>query len=304
MQSQAKQMEQVQAQVADQIERALAAAQTKKVDDKDKASPRTPTIPAPKTMEADFTLSQFETWVNVWRDYITVTEISKFTEERKLSIFRGLLSLEMRSALTHALDVKENTKDTVDEVLDKIRKYIRGKRNGALDCVAFDERKQHADETFDAYLVAVKELATNANLCQTCWDERLATRIMSGVRDSQVKKKLLALTPFPKLKAVVDLCRSEECASNNEAALSSARNVNNAFKYPKHRSKSRARSQDRDPKGKHLQCGNCGWEHEGQMSSKGQDLPELSEAGTLCQGLQGAEEGAQGEACRSRHSGQ
>ena len=55
---------------------------------------------------------------------------------------------------------------------------------------------------------------------------------MSGVRSEEVRKKLLALTPFPQLEAVVALCRSEESACNTEADLSSKPALNAAVRSP------------------------------------------------------------------------
>ena len=43
-------------------------------------------------------------------------------------------------------------------------------------------------------------------------DEQMTTGIMTGIRNVATKQKLLALTPFPKAQATVDLCRSEESA--------------------------------------------------------------------------------------------
>ena len=44
---------------------------------------------------------------------------------------------------------------------------------------------------------------------------------MSGVRSEGLRKKLLALNPFPNLKAVLSICRAEESAENTDADLAS-----------------------------------------------------------------------------------
>jgi hypothetical protein len=48
------------------------------------------------------------------------------------------------------------------------------------------------------------------------------TRIIAETRDSETKKKLLALAtiPFPSLQAKVNICRSEESARAKERTLS------------------------------------------------------------------------------------
>ena len=90
----------------------------------------------------------------------------------------------------------------------------------ALDRVAFEECHQSANETFDEFFTRLKRLAGTAELCVNCSDERLATRVMAGVRDSESRKKLLSLTPFPTLQQAVNLCRGEESARANERTLS------------------------------------------------------------------------------------
>ena len=70
--------------------------------------------------------------------------------------------------------------------------------------------------------VLMRELATDAELCGTCLETCLTTRVISGVRSEEVRKKLLALTPFPQLKAVVALYRSEESLWNTDRPLMKA----------------------------------------------------------------------------------
>ena len=59
---------------------------------------------APPTLKADITLSDFDSWELVWRDYVKVSGCDKEPREKELSVFRSYLLLEMVSVLTHALD--------------------------------------------------------------------------------------------------------------------------------------------------------------------------------------------------------
>jgi hypothetical protein len=43
---------------------------------------------------------------------------------------------------------------------------------------------------------------------------------MAGIRDSETRRKLLALSPFPTLQNTINICRSEETAKANEKSLS------------------------------------------------------------------------------------
>ena len=70
----------------------------------------------------------------------------------------------------------------MEEIFEQIQEHLRQERNVALDRVAFDERKQETRETFDEFYVAVKNLAEESNLCDNCVEQRLTTKIMSGIK--------------------------------------------------------------------------------------------------------------------------
>jgi hypothetical protein len=63
--------------------------------------------------------------------------------------------------------------------------------------VAFEERRQGLSEKFDKFYISLECLENSADLCGTCVDARMATRIMTGIRDLDIKNKLLTIDPFP-----------------------------------------------------------------------------------------------------------
>ena len=184
--------------------------------------------PPPAKLTPDLSLRKFRAWRATWTDFFELSDGQRLSPDRQLALFRTRLSSEMRAALGHTIP----TKTTLNERLDEIAEHFRRQRNRALDRVQFEQRQQQAGESFDNFYVSVRELATDTELCGTCLETRLTTRIMSGVRFEEVHKKLLALTPFPQLKAVVALCRSEESACNTEADLSSKPALNAAARQP------------------------------------------------------------------------
>ena len=74
---------------------------------------------------------------------------------------------------------------------------MRSRRNIALDRVAFAERRQQPGEYFDDILVALRKFGANTDLCHECVDQRITTQIMLGIRDVELKTKLLAIHPYP-----------------------------------------------------------------------------------------------------------
>ena len=166
----------------------------------------------------------------------------------------------MQATLAHAIPVEESA--TVGELLDAIGTHFRRQHNIALSCVQFEERKQQHGEPFDRFFVGLKELAADADLRATCLDARLITRIMSGVRSEALRKKLLAIDPFPALKDVLALCRAEESAEHTDADLTSKPSVNAASRsrrpQPSPSKSSPQQSGHAHASPKHDKCKYCG----------------------------------------------
>ena len=101
------------------------------------------------------------------------------------------------------------SRDKVADQLDEIAGHFWRQRSVALHRVKFEQRQQDHGETLDHFYVGLRELAAAADLCGTCLNDRFTTRIMAGVASEDIRKKLLALNPFPSLEKVVALSRSE-----------------------------------------------------------------------------------------------
>lgn len=125
------------------------------------------------------------------------------------------------------MGVEDDAKQTVEEILKTSRIFKNAKRNIvlALGRVEFEQAKQKEGEDFEDYYASVQQIAEDADLCskhcqdcaKTCWDMRLSTQIMSGIRDQETKTKLLAIKEEEfKLDKVVDICRTGEAARKNE----------------------------------------------------------------------------------------
>ena len=109
----------------------------------------------PSTLQVGISLAEFAKWRKSYNDYATVSLATELPLSSQLALLRGFFSMDMREAVEHVLLIPDDTTLKPDEVLDKIKNYIRSQRNIALDCVAFEERKQAAGENFDSFLIAI-----------------------------------------------------------------------------------------------------------------------------------------------------
>ena len=167
-------------------------------------------------MDPEIKLQDFATWRNRWNDFCRLQQVHSHPIASRTAALRQALGLPMQRVVDIALNIRGDGPETPDQILDIIHQHLRSKRNVALDRVDFETCTQQAGETFDDFYIRLKRTADCALLRGDCIDQRMTTRIMSGIRDSDVRKKLMSLSPFPTMDQAVDLCRSEESAAQSE----------------------------------------------------------------------------------------
>lgn len=92
--------------------------------------------------------------------------------------------------------------------------------------------------------MALNRLAKEAELCNNCFDTRICTRIVAGIRDSKVREEILAKEKFPNKTELIAFCRAKEVSKDNNKILekgeTSMKNVNQAKKpWDKNKSESK-----------------------------------------------------------------
>ncbi|KAG0722364.1 Transposon Ty3-I Gag-Pol polyprotein [Chionoecetes opilio] len=225
-----------------------------------------PQAQAPHKLSPNVSLREYKVWRSAWADYEELLQLREQPVRTQLAHFRSCLTPEMRGTLAHTVGIAEDN-DTlpVKEVLDRLTIHFQRQRNVALRRVKFEERRQQEGESFDEFFVTLKELADDAELCSSCLDDRLVTRITSGVADQNLRRKLLAIDPPPSLPEALRLCRSEEFALNTETDLTSTRRIVGRAVSTRHRYQSASRHRHHEVGAK---CEGCGGEPHPQGRQK------------------------------------
>ncbi|KAG0721036.1 Retrovirus-related Pol polyprotein from transposon opus [Chionoecetes opilio] len=225
-----------------------------------------PQAQAPHKLSPNVSLREYKVWRSAWADYEELLQLREQPVRTQLAHFRSCLTPEMRGTLAHAVGIVEDN-DTlpVKEVLDRLTIHFQRQRNVALRRVKFEERRQQEGESFEEFFVTLKELAEDAELCSSCLDDRLVTRITSGVADQNLRRKLLAIDPPPSLPEALRLCRSEESALNTETDLTSTRRTVGRAVSTRHRYQSASRPRHHEVGAK---CEGCGGEPHPQGRQK------------------------------------
>jgi hypothetical protein len=157
---------------------------------------------AMEKLHGDVSISLLRSWRNRWDDYAALNQLASYPAAEQMAALRMCLDPSMQQVVEIVLGISPATPTTPDDVLNHIGNHVREKRNVALDRVAFEERRQGPAESFDDFYISLRSLADAADTCGTCFDGRMATRIMAGVQKQRKSSSLSARSLQPRLRLI------------------------------------------------------------------------------------------------------
>ena len=206
-------------------------------------------------LSSEATLEEFENWRYLWDMFVGVNELKKIPVETQVQHLCLSFTADMLEVLRNKLKIPPDTEMSVDEILVEVRKHFRKKRNIILDKVDFMSRKQEEGESFDSYYNALQRIAKHAEIESETMDQKMVTKIIHGLRDSDLREKLLSIDPLPTTDDVVKRCIAAESSKKDNMALDKTK-VNKAGKQQRGRSPSKG---NKDSRGQSANKSGCTW---------------------------------------------
>ncbi len=215
----------------------------------------------PEKLTPETSVAKLKAWRKAWSDYASMCKIEDMKLDEQQALFRSSLSMDMRNVLEERIGVQE--KQTPEEIIDEIERYIRKKRSVLLDIVQFENRKQKSGEDFDSYLIAIQQIASDADLvcdhcaeCRVkCLDRRLAARLISGISDEKTRTKLLEEEKIPTKERVVEICSARESARKNNQEQWGSQSSVHSVKHAKNQESSKSYGKESQQRGTCYCCG-------------------------------------------------
>ena len=79
-----------------------------------------------------------------------------------------------------------------DDIVTSLQRYIQGRVNETVERRNLRLRKQIAGETFDNFLVSLRELSADCNYCDNdCLQKNIRDQIIDGLRHAEAVPELL-----------------------------------------------------------------------------------------------------------------
>lgn len=122
---------------------------------------------------------------------------------------------------------KITERDTVEILMQKFQQFFCQKNNNYMVFHKFFSRNQHIDESFDSYLMNLRELIKQ---CKFKNDENsiLKNRIILGIQNKDVREKLLQ--EDLSLEETIEYCQTVEAVEQNRKILEQSSEIDLSFK--------------------------------------------------------------------------
>lgn len=117
-----------------------------------------------------------------------------------------------------SLTLTEEEKNNCGAILTAMETFARGVINETLERHNVNTRKQEDGENFDDFLTDLKLISKNCNFCDTCHNGLIRDRIVGGIRENKLRKKLLAELNLT-IQKTEDICHAHEKATEGVESM-------------------------------------------------------------------------------------
>ena len=155
--------------------------------------------------------ADFEAWKTQWTSYCTLSGLAGEEAATKVQVLTLCLSRETL-AIVNNLGLTEEQRNSVDAIITAIKRHIDGQINESVERRNLRSRTQQQGESFDDFLVALREMTKTCNFCNAqCTQKSIRDQIIEGLLDKDTVEHLLRQKELS-LEAAITICRAQEAA--------------------------------------------------------------------------------------------
>ena len=162
--------------------------------------------------------TDFAAWKTQWTSYSSLSGLSEEAAEKQVEALTLCFSRETL-AIVENLGLTTNERKDVTLIIAAIKRYIDGSVNESVERRNFRRRVQQPGETFDDFLVALRELVKTCNFCsEMCTQKNIRDQIIEGIVEGDTIEHLLQQENLT-LATAITSCRAQEAAKKQRADI-------------------------------------------------------------------------------------
>ena len=162
--------------------------------------------------------SDFKAWRSQWDAYLSLSGLDKEPPAKKAQALTLCFARETVTIVDN-LGLTADQKKSVSEIVEAIQRYVDGQVKESVERRNFRRRAQQQGETFDYFLVSLRELAKTCKFCSDeCTRKNIRDQIIEGIADGDTVEDLLKEKDLS-LDTAISKCRAQEAAKKQRAEI-------------------------------------------------------------------------------------
>ena len=168
--------------------------------------------------------TDFKAWKSQWDAYLSLSGLGEQAPAKQVQALTLCLSRETVTIVDN-LGLSDAQRSDAGEIVAAIQQYVEGQVNESVERRNFRRRSQQPGESFDDFLVSLRELAKTGNFCsEECTQKNIRDQIIEGLLDGDAVEDLLREKDLS-LETTISKCRAQEAAKKQRAEMSNTSSI-------------------------------------------------------------------------------
>ena len=169
--------------------------------------------------------TDIKAWHQQWLAYRSLSGLSAETPARQVQALKLCFSRETINIVDNLGLTTAQMKDQA-QIIAALKLYTDGQVNESIEQRNLRQRTQHVGETFDDFLVALRELAKTCIFCNNdCLQKAIRDQLIEGLQDGEIIQELLQVHDLT-LDQAITKCRALKSAKKSSQAIQQTPTVN------------------------------------------------------------------------------
>ena len=135
--------------------------------------------------------TDFAAWRIQWECHCNLSGLAHQVAEKQVEALSLCLSRETLSIL-HNLSLTTEERKDVPTIIQALQRYFDSQVNETVERWNFRRQVQQSGESFDDFLISLKELAKTCRFCsESCAEKDIRDQIIEGISDGDTIKYLM-----------------------------------------------------------------------------------------------------------------
>ena len=162
--------------------------------------------------------TDFLVWQQQWLAYRSLSGLSGESAAKQVQALQLCFSRETLNVVEN-LGLSNAQKKNQAQIIAALKQHVEGRINETIERRNLRQRKQLQGESFDDFLVSLRELAKTCNFCNNeCLQKALRDQIIEGLLDGEIIQELLQVKDLT-LDQAISKCRGLEAAKKSRSDI-------------------------------------------------------------------------------------